>query len=92
MAARQLNIRSDEAAGRAAGLAKRLGKTTTQVVEEALRVYEDSVCPRDDRGLTPEGRRRFETILDIARDTRRQIKPGAVFDDTWMHDENGLPT
>ena len=36
---RQLNIRSDEAAETPRRLARHLGKTTTEVVVEALRVY-----------------------------------------------------
>lgn len=91
MGARQLNIRSDEAAERAAALARRLGKTTTQVVEEALRIYEEGVSPRDERGLTVEGRRRFDAIMRLAQDTRKRIKPGADLDDSWMCDEHGLP-
>ena len=91
MPQKQLNIRSDEAAGRASLLAKQLGKTTTEVVEEALRAYEDSVAPRDELGLTPEGRKRYEAILEIAAETAKHIKPGMTFDEDWMYDENGLP-
>lgn len=91
MAARQLNIRSDEAAGRAAGLAKRLGKTTTQVVEEALRVYEDSVCPRDELGFTPEERRKYEALTALSRRTARHVIPGSPADHDWLYDEHGLP-
>lgn len=91
MPQRQLNIRSDEAAERASALAKRLGRTTTEVVVEALRSYDKAVQPVDELGMTPEQRRRYESILDIAREARKRIKPGATFDDSWMYDENGLP-
>lgn len=91
MAQRQLNIRSDEAADRAGRLARQLGKTTTEVVVEALRVYEDKEAPRDERGMTPEQRRRYDNLMELARETRKKIKPGATFDDSWMYDENGLP-
>jgi hypothetical protein len=91
MPQRQLNIRSDEAAERAGALAKRLGKTTTEVVVEALRSYEAEVHPVDELGMTPEQRERYDSLLEIARETRKRIRPGAVFDDSWMYDENGLP-
>ena len=91
MGQRQLNIRSDEAAGRAATLAKRLGKTTTEVVEEALRAYEDSVVPRDERGLTPEQRRRFDALEKLSRETAKHLLPDAPDDHNWLYDENGLP-
>lgn len=91
MPQRQLNVRSDEAAQLAAALAKRLGKTTTQVVEDALRAYENSACPVDERGFTPEQRRRYDAISEAAREIRKHVKPGMSFDDSWMYDENGLP-
>lgn len=91
MAQRQLNIRSDEAYRLASGLAERLGKTTTEVVVEALRSYDAAVQPVDELGMTPEKRRRYEAILDIAQEARKHIRPGATFDDSWMYDENGLP-
>ena len=91
MPQRQLNIRSDEAAEKATRLSKQLGKTTTEVVVEALRTYEAETMPVDQFGMTPDQRRRYEAVLEIARDTRKQIKPGAVLDDSWMYDENGLP-
>ena len=91
MPQKQLNIRSDEAARRASLLARQLGKTTTEVVEEALRVYETSIAPRDELGLTPEARKRYDAIMEAARRTHASIIPGTVFDDSWMYDDNGLP-
>ena len=91
MSVRQLNIRSDEAYSRASGIAKHLGTTTTQVVEEALRVYEDQVQPRDEQGFTPEQRRRYDILTAAAAEARRRMIPGADFDGSWMYDENGLP-
>jgi Xaa-Pro aminopeptidase len=41
--------------------------------------------------MTPEQRRRYDAILEAAREARKRIKPGAIFDDSWMYDENGLP-
>ena len=91
MAQRQLNIRSDEAAERASALAKRLGKTTTEVVVEALRSYDASAQPLDELGMTPEKRRRYESILEIAREARKHLIPGAPEDHDSLYDENGLP-
>lgn len=91
MGQRQLNIRSDEAAGRASTLAKRLGKTTTEVVEEALRVYETRVSPVDDRGLTSEQRRRFDALEALSKRTSDRLIEGTSIDQDWMYDEFGLP-
>lgn len=91
MGQKQLNIRSDEASGRAAALAKHLGKTTTEVVEEALRRYEDSVVPRDERGLTPEQRKRFDAVMELTQQFSRHIPPGLSSDHSWLYDEDGLP-
>ena len=91
MPQRQLNIRSDEAAERAARLARQSGKTTTEVVVEALRSYEAASEMRDERGLTPEQRRRSDAIRQAAEEFRLHVKPGADWDASWMYDENGLP-
>lgn len=91
MPQRQLNIRSDEAAERAGALAKRLGKTTTEVVLEALRSYDAAAQPIDELGMTPEKRRRYEALMSIVQEARAHIKPDADWDDSWMYDENGLP-
>ena len=87
----QLNLRSDEAVRRAAALAKRLGMSPTQVVEEALRAYENNACPVDELGLTPEQRRRYDAITEAAWEIGKHVKPGMTFDDSWMYDETGLP-
>jgi hypothetical protein len=91
MAQRQLNIRSDDAAERAGRLAKTLGQTTTQVVEDALREYEQKAIPPDERGLSPDARRRYEAIMAAVERARAHIKPNAEWDESWMYDENGLP-
>jgi hypothetical protein len=92
MPQRQLNIRSDEAAERAGVLAKRLGKTTTEVVVEALRSYEQTVAtPHDDRGMTPQQRRRFDRLMALSAETAKHLIPGSPADHDWLYDENGLP-
>ena len=92
MPQRQLNIRSDEAAALAAALARRLGKTTTEVVVEALRSLELSVEPRDVDGLTADQRREHESFLDFVRSLRPHIVPGSTSEHGELYDENGLPT
>lgn len=91
MPQRQLNIRSDEAVDRAGRLAKTLGKTTTEVVVEALRSYETAAAPLDERGLTPEQRRRFDALEELAASTARHLIPGSPEDHDWLYDEHGLP-
>ena len=91
MAQRQLNIRSEEAVERAGRLAKALGQTTTRVVEDALRDYEAKASPLDERGFTPDQRRRFDVLMALADKARANLLPGADWDDSWMYDEDGLP-
>lgn len=92
MAQRQLNIRSDEAFGRANALARRLGKTTTEVVIDALRIYDRQNAATDEQGLTIEQRAEFEALCAIAR--RAAADPSASDlpnDHSWLYDERGLP-
>lgn len=91
MAQRQLNIRSDEAFARASDLARRLKKTTAEVIVEALRVYSEKVEPRDELGLTPDQRADYEAIRELAREASRHAPPGLTSDHDWLYDANGLP-
>lgn len=91
MAQRQLNIRSDEAYSRASSLARRLGRTTTDVVVEALRRYDDEVAPRNGRVRTPEQQRRYDLLMRLSEETARHKLPGATSDHDDLYDENGLP-
>ncbi len=91
MPTRQLNIRSDEAAVRATRIAKALGRTTTRVVEDALRDYEEKTIPRDEKGYTAEQRRAYEALMGLAETARASLLPDADWDDSWMYDEDGLP-
>ena len=92
MPQRQLNVRSDEAVERAARLGRQLGKTTTEVVVEALRSYEASTLPRDEHGRTPEQRRRFEALQALSEEAARHLIPGSPADHDWLYDEDGLPS
>lgn len=91
MPQRQLNIRSDEAYERASSLSRRLGRTTTDIVLEALRRYETEVEPANELGLTAEQQRKFDRIKALASEVARHKRPGATSDHRDMYDEDGLP-
>ena len=91
MPQRQLNIRSDEAVERAASLARRLGRTATDIVVEALRSYEAKVEPLDELGMTAEQRKRYDVIKAASREISKYKADGATSDHDWLYDENGLP-
>ncbi|MBV9079145.1 MAG: type II toxin-antitoxin system VapB family antitoxin [Methylobacteriaceae bacterium] len=88
---RQLNIRSSEAFDRAASLARRLGTTTTRVVEDALRAYDERTARRDELGLTPEARRRYDALIMAVEELEAHIPPGTTFDQAALYDDDGLP-
>lgn len=87
--ARQLNIRSDEACEIASSLAERLGTTTTSVVVDALRAYEARLAPPAKLGR--DAKRRFETLMALARRTSKHKRPGASSDHSDFYGEDGLP-
>ena len=91
MPQRQLNIRSDEAAEKATRLAKQLGKTTTEIVVEALRSYEERSAPRGPQGRSPEHQRRFEALQSLSARTAKHLIPGSPEGHDWLYDEDGLP-
>lgn len=91
MAQRQLNIRSDEAAQIAATLARRLGKTATDVVVEALRAYQSATGLEGEGGLTAEQRQSYDSLRALARQTASHAPAGMTSDHDWLYDENGLP-
>lgn len=91
MSQRQLNIRSDEAAARAAELSRRLNKSTTEIVVEALRAYAAQVEPRDELGLTAEQREDYDALRALSREAAKHRVPGATSDHSWLYDEHGLP-
>lgn len=91
MASKQLNIRSDEARTRVTALAKRLGKSTTDIVVEALRAYDAQTSPSDADGLTPLQRQRHERFMSFVRDLQTDVVPGARSEHDELYDEFGLP-
>jgi hypothetical protein len=93
-ARKQLNIRSDEAYDTAHRLARKLGKTTQQVVVEALveKARKEGLHASD---LAPEvvaarlagllaARERMWTGTGPTTQSHRD-------DDDWLYDENGAP-
>lgn len=85
---RQLNVRSDEAYRIAHDLARRLGRTATEVVETALRDYQGRIRPA---GLTMDQHAFIEAVLARGRQARTELSPGATSDHGALYDERGLP-
>lgn len=71
-AAPQLNIRSRYARDRAAELARDIGRTATQVVEDALRAYSPPGPEETPPEILPSGLVRHGRLL-VARSTGRTI-------------------
>jgi hypothetical protein len=90
---KQLNIRSTEAYETAHRLAKRLGKTTQQVVIEAIEEKARRLSD-DDAELPPDVVAENLRLLDEAV-AKLQLSRGKplhdLADDDWLYDENGAP-
>ncbi len=90
---KQLNVRSDEAYETAHRLAKRLGKSTQDVVIEALRDKAARELPTETLLPAQVVKRRL-ALLSEAVDAMWDGKhPPAIdpHDESWMYDERGLP-
>jgi hypothetical protein len=89
---RQLNVRSDYAYEAANRLSRRMGKSTTAVVETALDQLERSsfVVPTYD-DLTPEQKAHADQLLALARRGQAEGDPLATSDHNWLYDDAGLP-
>ena len=85
---RQLNIRSDEAYEIAHDLARRLGRSATEVVEAALREYRGRLRPVE---LTAGQGEFIERVLTLGQKARRELTPGTTSDHSDFYDEDGLP-
>lgn len=89
---KQLNIRSDMAYATAQRLAKRLGRSTTAVVETALdRLDRETFKVPSYDDLTPEQKFRADHLLSLARRGRKEGAGDATSDHDWLYDEKGLP-
>ncbi len=92
-AQKQVNIRSDRAYETAHRLARRLGKSTQQIVIEALEEKARAVGQAEPE-FTPEEIARRCAAIEAAIDELWGGKPPPPVDphaDDWMYDENGLP-
>jgi hypothetical protein len=90
---KQLNIRSNEAHAIAHGLAKRLGKTTTEVVITALRQL-DGRRTIPSKTVTPEeAEANYKMIMEMVTKTNREHPARFSSEDVdkEFYDEFGLP-
>ncbi len=88
---RQLNIRSDEAWETARGLAEKLGKTTTDVVVEALREYQAKRRIPSTKVTPEEADENFRSIMRSVHDANLARIPGLTSDMSDLYDDDGLP-
>lgn len=85
---RQLNIRSDEAYDIVSDIAKRTGRTHTDVVLAALLAYGEK---RAIVKLTPAQRAFVDELMVLARRSAAAAPPDMTSDHSDLYDENGLP-
>ncbi len=88
---RQLNIRSDEACQTARQLAEHLGKTTTDVVIEALRDYKARMLAPSAKTTREKAEADRKILKQFIAATKRNRKPGLTSDHSDLYDDDGLP-
>jgi hypothetical protein len=88
---RQLNIRSDEAFETARTLAKHLGRTTTEIVVDALRAYRSKMLVPSRRITKEQAEENYRVITAAAKEFAAGKFPNATSDHSDMYDEHGLP-
>ena len=89
---RQLNVRSDRAYEAANRLSRRLGVSTTEVVERALETLDRKTYrPITYADLNEEERAWVDGVMEKARAVRATLPEGVTSDHSDMYDENGLP-
>jgi antitoxin VapB len=88
---RELSIDSTEAYDIAESLSERLGKSTTEIVLDALRRLDRETGLPDVAGLTPERRAEHERFMALVHSHQPFVLPGATSDHRDMYDEFGLP-
>ncbi len=86
---RQLNIRSNDAHRLAHEIARRTGRSITEVVETALRTFGEGFP--DETGMTATQRAEFDALMGLVRSSGKNRRPGATSDHSDMYDEHGLP-
>lgn len=90
--ARQLNVRSDRAYETASRLSRRLGVSTTEVVERALETLDRKTYRAPTYAdLNDEERAWVDGIMEKAGALRATLPEGVTSDHSDTYDENGLP-
>ena len=88
---RQLNIRSDEAVATAHQLSKHLGKTTTEVVVEALRAYSARCAAMSSKTTPAQVEADLKTLHAMIAEANKNRLPGMTSDHRDMYDDDGFP-
>lgn len=88
---RQLNIRSDEAVLTARRLAEHLGKTTTEIVVEALRAYSARNMALSAKTTPERVEADLKTLRKMIEDANRDRPAGVTSDHSDLYDDRGLP-
>jgi hypothetical protein len=90
---KQLNVRSDEAYAIAHGLARKLGKTTTDVVLTALRQLEGRRTIPSTKVTPEEAEANYKMIMEMVAKTNREhpVLFSSQDIDKEFYDEFGLP-
>jgi antitoxin VapB len=83
----QLNIKDETLIADARALAELLGTSTTDAVRRAVRER----LAREQLNRDEEKRRRYERIMEIAREASKLVPPGITSDHSDLYDENGAP-
>jgi antitoxin VapB len=83
----QLNIKDEALIADARALAELLGTSTTDAVRRAVRER----LAREQLNRDEEKRRRYERIMEIAREASKLVPPGITSDHSDLYDENGAP-
>jgi hypothetical protein len=87
----ELRVPSDEARDIAEALSHRLGKSTTDVVVEALRRLEHETAPHACAEPTTAQRTEHEQFMTLVRSLQPYVVPGSTSDHRDMYDDTGLP-
>lgn len=88
---RQLNIRSDSAFERSHRLARKLGRSVTEVVDSALAEFEARHAPAEEDIFSPEAIAERQRILTELQAEVASWGPPLPFTDHDLYDEYGLP-
>jgi antitoxin VapB len=88
---RQLNIRSDEAFDTATRLSAHLGKSTTQVVVDALRDYSNRTHAPSVRTTPEQAASDWLILRQFIEEANRARAKDWTSDHSEFYDDNGLP-